>query len=89
MIEVRAIYSGLVQGVFFRATVKKHAEQLNVAGTVCNRDDGTVELWAMGSKTVLEKLLLAIEEDPGAGKIKQVKTFFMPNTHEYIGFKII
>jgi len=43
MVRRRVIVHGRVQGVFFRDTVRRRAEQLGVAGWVSNRPDGTVE----------------------------------------------
>ena len=43
MVRRRVIVHGRVQGVFFRDTLRRRAEQLGVAGSVANRPDGTVE----------------------------------------------
>ena len=42
-VRVRVIVRGLVQGVWFRETCRRQAEEFAVAGWVCNRADGTVE----------------------------------------------
>lgn len=57
-IEMHAIMKGKVQGVFFRATTQKIAEEIGIVGTVRNVSDGTVEIFAQGSK---EELLTLIE----------------------------
>jgi len=60
--RVRVIYSGRVQGVFFRATAYEIARDRAVTGFVRNMADGTVELEAQGAAEEVERLLLAIGE---------------------------
>lgn len=58
MIETKKIiFSGRVQGVFFRATAKQYAEELGVRGSVRNLPNGDVELIAHGSSECTEKLI--------------------------------
>ena len=40
--------SGTVQGVFFRASTKKKADEFNIKGLVRNDDDGSVYVEAEG-----------------------------------------
>lgn len=51
-------YSGLVQGVFFRANTKKCADALGLTGWVRNAHDGRVEALFEGEE---EKVREAIE----------------------------
>jgi acylphosphatase len=62
IIELHAIISGKVQGVFFRATTRKFALMLNIKGTVCNLTNGSVEIYAQGEKIALERLLQMIKK---------------------------
>lgn len=41
--RVYVLVSGKVQGVFFRSSAKKRADELNLTGWVKNLDDGRVE----------------------------------------------
>jgi acylphosphatase len=43
MIRVRVVARGLVQGVWFRESCRRVAEEQGIAGWVRNRSDGTVE----------------------------------------------
>ena len=43
MIRRRVVVHGLVQGVFFRDTVRRHASTAGVSGWVRNNPDGTIE----------------------------------------------
>ena len=59
---MRILYSGSVQGVGFRYTVKTVATGFEVSGTVRNLSDGRVELVAQGVKAELEAFRQAIRE---------------------------
>lgn len=60
--RLRVVYSGQVQGVGFRYTVRGVAQGFEVAGLVRNLLDGTVELVAEGSRDELEAFREAIRE---------------------------
>jgi acylphosphatase len=60
MQRVTVFYSGRVQGVGFRATVRHLARGYDVTGTVRNLADGRVELVAEGAKAELEAFLEGI-----------------------------
>lgn len=59
---MQVIYSGQVQGVGFRYTVKSVATGFDVTGIVRNLPDGRVELVAEGLKDELEQFRQAIRE---------------------------
>ena len=64
--RLHVIYSGRVQGVGFRYTVKTLATGFEVTGSVRNLADGTVELVAEGSRDELEAFQQAVR-DSGLG----------------------
>ena len=43
MIRIRVVVHGLVQGVWFRESCRRVAEEQGISGWVRNRADGTVE----------------------------------------------
>jgi len=53
---LRCVVSGNVQGVFFRATTQRRAQQLGVNGWVRNCVDGSVELLACGDESQVRVL---------------------------------
>ena len=55
-------YSGRVQGVGFRVTVRKIACGYDVTGTVRNLADGRVEMIAEGTRAELTAFLTGIDE---------------------------
>ena len=60
--RMRVLYSGHVQGVGFRYTVKRVAAGFELAGTVRNLPDGRVELVAEGDVAELKAFQRAIRD---------------------------
>lgn len=65
---------GRVQGVGFRAFVWREAQQLDVAGWVRNRHDGTVEVLADGSAAEHEQLARILERGPRMSRVERVES---------------
>jgi acylphosphatase len=77
-VQVRAVFSGLVQGVCFRAAVCDHAQSLQLVGWVRNCDDSSVEMLAQGTQEQLTSLIDLIQQKPGYGRVDAVQTSFGP-----------
>lgn len=71
-VRVRAVVTGLVQGVFYRASTAEAARSRNLSGWVRNRDDGSVELEAEGSEEVVQDLLAWCRIGPTAARVDNV-----------------
>ena len=54
---------GIVQGVGFRPTVKRHADACDIAGSVSNKGP-YVEIFAEGSKECVHSFIKQIQEEP-------------------------
>jgi acylphosphatase len=67
--RVTVLYSGRVQGVGFRATVRHLARGYDVTGTVRNLPDGRVEMIAEGAKAEVEAFLEGIATSDLSGCI--------------------
>lgn len=63
--------SGKVQGVWFRASTKKYADDLGVTGWVRNLPDGRVEVMACGDSNLVEQLYLWLQHGPAIAKVTQ------------------
>lgn len=89
--EMHAIVKGNVQGVGFRATTRYYAINLGVKGSVRNLEDGTVEIFAQGSKERLEELMKKLNEEAAAGKIESASIDYFPieTPHHDMDFRII
>ncbi|MEO1007950.1 MAG: acylphosphatase [Planctomycetota bacterium] len=59
--RVSVRYSGRVQGVGFRATVRQLAEGRPITGWVRNEPDGTVAMEAQGDDASVEDFLAGVE----------------------------
>ncbi|MCR4337522.1 MAG: acylphosphatase [Candidatus Omnitrophica bacterium] len=61
MTRAHIFYSGIVQGVGFRYTTQRLAEDLDLQGWVRNLSDGRVEVVTEGPKEQIEQLMAALE----------------------------
>jgi acylphosphatase len=68
----RVVVHGLVQGVFFRDTVRRHAQSRGVAGWVRNNPDGTVEAVFEGEPEAVERLVAFVHEGPSGAIVERV-----------------
>ena len=70
---IHLIISGKVQGVFFRDSTRKKANELGIAGYARNLSNGNVEVAAQGSEEKIKELIKFIKNNPGYSKVKEVK----------------
>ena len=77
---LHAIVSGRVQGVYFRAFVRRRAAGLGLAGYTRNLPDGTVEVRAEGEREQLQRLMYYLKTGPPAARVTDVIT-------EWSGYK--
>ena len=86
---MQVIYSGQVQGVGFRYTVKSVATGFDVTGSVRNLPGGGVELVAEGAKDELEVFRQAIRESGLDHFIRQEDVSWQEASSEFRGFEIV
>ena len=89
VIELHAIVSGQVQGVGFRAKVYAHATRIGLTGSVCNLANGSVEIYAQGTKEQLTQLLTLMQQDAGRGSVGSITTDYYAPTRTYTDFVIL
>jgi acylphosphatase len=70
--QLHVVVRGRVQGVGFRWFVREAARQLNLAGWVLNRPDGSVEVAAEGSGDSIHALREALAEGPPGASVRSV-----------------
>ncbi|HVM36174.1 MAG TPA: acylphosphatase [Actinomycetota bacterium] len=75
MIARRIVVSGRVQGVFFRDTCRRVAEQLGVAGSATNLPDGRVEVVAEGDAAAVDALEKWCREGTDLSSVASVETY--------------
>jgi len=86
--RLRAIVSGRVQGVNFRAYTQREAMRLNLRGYALNRSDGSVEVVAEGERGALEKLLVWLYRGSPSARVEQVKPRWEKASGEYAHFEV-
>lgn len=70
--RLHGVIHGDVQGVGFRWFLMREGQRLGLSGWVRNRDDGTVEFVAEGSRADLERLRHAAERGPQTAHVERV-----------------
>jgi acylphosphatase len=75
VIRRRVVVHGLVQGVYFRDTTRRLAQQRGIAGWVRNRWDGTLEAVLEGEPEPVERLVQFMHEGPRGAVVEQVEVF--------------
>jgi acylphosphatase len=86
--RVRALVSGQVQGVGFRAFTKSQADVLGVTGWVKNLKDGRVEAVIEGPADKVEALLKAIRTGPRGSRVDGVEVEEQAHTGEFKEFRV-
>jgi len=69
MPAMRCYVSGLVQGVFFRASTRDRARQLGLTGRASNLPDGRVEVIAIGPEEGLAALRRWLRAGPPQARV--------------------
>jgi acylphosphatase len=87
-LELQAKVKGLVQGVFFRANVKKQARALGLTGLVRNEQDGTVLVVAQGEESQLQCLIDYLRSSPGRSAVREVECSWEPGQQTFADFSI-
>jgi acylphosphatase len=72
VIRRRVIVHGHVQGVFFRDSVRRLAQQRKVAGWVANQPDGAVEAVFEGEPDDVERLVAFCRKGPRGAQVESV-----------------
>ena len=88
LVRVNVHYSGRVQGVGFRYTVKSLVPGYDVLGIIRNLPDGRVELIAEGEQTELEEFLQAVRDSGLRRNILDEKIVFGEGEDNFRGFEI-
>jgi acylphosphatase len=88
--DVRATIrvSGLVQGVYYRATTQQTARSLSLRGWVRNEFDGSVSAVAEGPRERVEGLIHWCRKGPPGSRVDDVEFDLSPATGEFEDFRI-
>jgi len=64
---------GRVQGVWYRESMRREAERLNVAGWVRNAPDGSVEAVVQGSAAAVDALIQWARSGPPLARVERIE----------------
>lgn len=87
VIAKQIVFSGFVQGVFFRDFVKSNADKFGVKGYVKNLSDGTVEAILEEEEKTIDKLIEKCRKGTKAARVESVKIENIP-VKPYVNFEI-
>ncbi len=88
MKRIKAIVSGRVQGVWFRAHTRDKARELGVRGYVRNLRSGDVELVAQGDDDAVETLLEWARIGPPTAAVSDVRVSEVENGENFDNFEV-
>jgi acylphosphatase len=88
MISRQILIKGKVQGVFFRASAKKIAEELSLKGWVKNTGSGDVEAMVTGNENAVMQFIEWCRNGPREADVKEVIVSELPVVN-YSGFSIL
>lgn len=86
--EAHVVVSGLVQGVFYRATTRDAALGAGVKGYVRNLPDGRVEAVLQGDRGRVEKVIAFMRVGPPGAHVTDVAVAWRPPKEAYDGFSV-
>ena len=87
--RMTVFYSGHVQGVGFRYTVRHVAAGFELTGTVRNLNDGRVELVGEGDRKELEAFRAAIRDEGLAAVIRHEEVVWSDARNDFRAFEIV
>jgi len=88
-VRAHLLVRGLVQGVFFRANMKRVAEQHGVRGWVRNLPDGeTVEAVLEGRREDVEKVICWSLRGPPHAIVRELRVEYQEYKGEFSDFRI-
>ena len=78
---------GRVQGVYFRQSMLREAQNLGVSGWARNRSDGTVEAVVHGESGAVDAMVRWAHRGPELARVERVDVY--PTEGDYTNFEII
>lgn len=84
---LRLVIHGRVQGVFFRDSMRREAQNLAVSGWVRNNSDGTVEAAVQGESAAVDAIVRWARRGPQHAQVERVE--IEPDGGSYPRFEIV
>jgi len=90
VITKQLIISGKVQGVFYRASAKKIADQMGVQGWIKNLANGNVEAVISGSEEQINQFIKWAWEGPPKSRVDHIDIHLVSDSIDTLpGFSIL
>ena len=81
------VIHGRVQGVFFRESMRRKAQEIRIAGWVRNRADGTVEAVVQGESNAVEAIVGWARRGPQMANVDRIEV--EPCSGNFTYFEVI
>jgi acylphosphatase len=78
MLCKKCLVAGRVQGVFYRGTAQRRAQELAIRGYARNLPDGRVEVVACGEDAAVQSFVSWLWTGSSASKVTSVEVFDLP-----------
>ncbi|MFP3950714.1 MAG: acylphosphatase [Candidatus Bathyarchaeia archaeon] len=88
MIRAHLLIYGRVQGVGFRSSTRRRANQLGLKGWVRNLSNGSVEVVAEGEENAVEKLITWCNRGPSLANVRRVEVERSEAKGEFSRFRV-
>ena len=85
---IRVTVEGRVQGVGFRYSTRRVAQESNVSGWARNLRSGAVEVWAQGSPTAVDDFLRFLQQGPRGAVVSSIDLVEVEADPALSGFEI-
>ena len=88
MTRAEIVISGIVQGVFYRASAQDEGRRLGLTGEVRNLPSGEVEAIAEGPKEQIEAFIAWCKRGPPSAQVEDVKVRWAEPRGDYRTFRV-
>ena len=87
-VQAHIIFTGIVQGVGFRYTTQRIADELGLTGWVKNLSDGRVEIIVEGAKDQIEVLINHLDAH-FSGSIQNKAAIYYSASDKFQDFRVV
>jgi len=87
-VRVHILIGGIVQGVFFRSSIRRIAVEIGLFGWVRNLEDGRVEAILEGEEEKVKKIIDFCKKGPPGSDVIDVEINWKPYSGIFCNFSI-
>ncbi len=88
LVRAHVFVEGRVQGVFYRDSARRRAQELGLTGWVRNLPDGRVEAVLEGDASAVAATVAYLREGPPHAQVRSVEVAYEPFTGEFSDFSV-